>query len=456
MGSSRPSTHKGWKRAISAIGASALVAGALVGGGLSAATAAPATFNPFDINNGFTAVAQGNITLSNGEVEGSVAALGSISSGKDNYPVVHHAAGESDYTVPSIDGTPVRILAEKFTGSGSFALTNRDDSGAISQDSPEANAVAKLVNTDNLQGSERGNFLRLTNADTGNMDLESVPFAGSDIANYKTKNSAVADYFPNLDATVVKTNQCLASMYDSKLDLTHAVDLNEKHGMPHPTGFATDRPNVINYGDIAGKVIKMDDAAGYVPTADAPLVIRVPAGTTSIGKVNFEGWSAQHGAQQKLARYILLDMSDVSGAVTIDGFELGAIWAPKADLNFNTGVTTNGQWFSGGNITTAGGGEIHHHQFLGKLPCGDLPTDPVEPEIGTTVAVEGNPDKVPALTGGTVIDTVAYKGLTPGKTYTLTGEVRTSPAGEQTGITATATFTPEAATGTTTVTFTIK
>src|SRR5699024_5909256 len=49
----------------------------------------------------------------------------------------------------------------------------------------------------------------------------------------------------------------------------------------------------------------------------------------------------------------------------------------------------------------------------------------------------------------------AYEGLTPGETYQLDGEVRTAPAGEETGITATAQFTPEEESGTTTVTFTI-
>ncbi|MGI6878594.1 collagen-binding domain-containing protein, partial [Microbacterium sp. gxy059] len=347
---------------------------------MSAATAAPTTFNPFDINNGFTTVAQGDITLNNGEIEGSVAAFGSISSGNQNgYPVVHSAAGEPDYTVPSVDGTPVRILADVFAGPGSFDLSNRDDSGTISPDSPEANAALKLVNTDGLQGSDRSGFLRLTNSDDGNIDLKRVPFSGSDVANYETAESSVAAYFPDIDAHVAQTNQCLASMYEPSLGLAHAVDLNDQGGMAFPSGFATDRPNVIDYADIAGKTIKMDNADGYVPTADAPLVIRVSDGTTSIGQLNFEGWSPQAGAQQSLARYIMLDMSDVTGDVTIDGLALGSIWAPNASLHFNSGVTTNGQWFAGGDITSAGGGEIHHHTFLGSLPCGNQPTVPADP-----------------------------------------------------------------------------
>src|SRR5699024_9632858 len=66
--------------------------------GATAAPAAPTTFNPFAVNNGSTIVAQGDATLDNVELEGSVAAFGSIASGDpDGFPVIHHAAGSADY-----------------------------------------------------------------------------------------------------------------------------------------------------------------------------------------------------------------------------------------------------------------------------------------------------------------------------------------------------------------------
>lgn len=453
--SSRPSAASAWKRALSAIGASTLVASAVLGAGSSAAVAAVTTFNPFDINNGFTTVARGDIRLGNAELEGSVAAFGSISTANQNgYPVLHQAAGEPDYIVPSIDGTPVRILADRFIGTGSFDVSNRDDSGTIDPEGPEANAVVKLAQIDGLRGSDRSGFLRLTNTDGGNLDLKTVEFAGADVADYRTSAPSVAAYFPDIDAHVAQANRCLAAMYDPDLGLTQDVQLEDQGGMVFPSGFATDRPNVIDYADIAGKTVKLDRAGEYAPSADAPLVIRVTEGTTDIGQLNFEGWSPQKGAQQVYARYIMLDMSEVTGDVTVNGFTLGAIWAPNASLHFDSGVTTNGQWFAG-DITSAGGGEIHHHTFLGNLPCAEPSTSPTEPSIGTTVAVVGSDDKVLPLAGGTVIDTVTYAGLTPGETYRLSGELRTSPAGESTGITASAEFTPETASGTATVTFEI-
>ncbi|WP_231910834.1 VaFE repeat-containing surface-anchored protein [Corynebacterium suranareeae] len=87
------------------------------------------------------------------------------------------------------------------------------------------------------------------------------------------------------------------------------------------------------------------------------------------------------------------------------------------------------------------------------------------PEIGTKVLVTGNPDKVLALTGGTVVDTVSYTDLRPNTEYTVTGELmHVDAAGvvTATGITGETTFTtPVAAagenyvSGTVEVTFTI-
>jgi len=77
------------------------------------------------------------------------------------------------------------------------------------------------------------------------------------------------------------------------------------------------------------------------------------------------------------------------------------------------------------------------------------------PAIGTSLVDSTDGDRVLAWNGGTVIDTVAYQKLTPGTTYTLTGELVRKSDGTTTGITATTTFTPTSANGSTTVTFQI-
>lgn len=83
------------------------------------------------------------------------------------------------------------------------------------------------------------------------------------------------------------------------------------------------------------------------------------------------------------------------------------------------------------------------------------------PEIGTTAADGADGDNtVSADTQSTVVDTVSYNNLVPGKEYTVvgtlmdktTGEALTDSDGNE--ITASATFTPEDSTGTVDVTFT--
>ncbi|WP_290371129.1 collagen-binding domain-containing protein [Ruania halotolerans] len=448
------------KKMLASTGIAAVAAGTLLGAA-SPAVAAPTTFNPFDVNDGFTVVSQGDIHLNNSELEGSVAAFGTVSSGNPNgYPVVHTVAGEPDYTVPMVDGVPVRILAQEFSGSGSFDISNRDDSGTIAADSSEANALVKLVTIDGLTGSARsggtgnaagGDFLRVTNADAGVLDLKSASYDDAEVADLQTAESTIAGYLPGVDAQVEQTNQCLEAMYSPELGLSNDVTVTDEGGLVYVEDFTDDRPNVIGYDDIAGKTIKLDRADGYQPTADAPLVIQVPEGTTELSQLRFEGWSAQAGAQQDLARFIMLDLSAVSGEVAVNGHDLGAIWAPDADLNVNSGITTNGQWFAR-NVTTAGGGEIHHHTFAGKLPCSEAQVTPV---IGSAASVVGSDEKVLPVTGGSVVDTVTYEGLTPGVEYELAGSIRTSGTGEDTGIAASASFVPEVADGSVDVIFEI-
>ena len=141
-----------WRSGVAAAGVTALAAGMAVAVGAPVAQAEPTTFNPFDANNGFSIVSQGDVSLGNAELEGSVAAFGTIESTKDNYAIVHEVAGTPDYTVPTIDGEPVRILADEFVGTGGFDLSN---AGAESG-TREAEAVAKLVDTDNLTPGSRG------------------------------------------------------------------------------------------------------------------------------------------------------------------------------------------------------------------------------------------------------------------------------------------------------------
>ncbi|MDR2256673.1 MAG: VaFE repeat-containing surface-anchored protein [Arthrobacter sp.] len=77
------------------------------------------------------------------------------------------------------------------------------------------------------------------------------------------------------------------------------------------------------------------------------------------------------------------------------------------------------------------------------------------PVIGTTLVDSADQDHVLPWNGGTVVDTVTYKNLTPGTEYTVTGELMLKDGETATGIKGQTTFTPTEANGTVDVTFTI-
>jgi len=80
---------------------------------------------------------------------------------------------------------------------------------------------------------------------------------------------------------------------------------------------------------------------------------------------------------------------------------------------------------------------------------------PLVPTIATTLLDSADQDHTLAWNGGTVVDTIAYTGLTPGVEYTVSGELMRKSDGSSTGITATATFTPTSASGSVAVKFTV-
>ncbi|WP_454085355.1 collagen-binding domain-containing protein [Georgenia sp. Marseille-Q6866] len=425
------------------VGAAAVAVATLALSGLQLAAPAQAAsepFNPFEINRGFTVLAQGDAALGNGELEGAIAAFGSVSSSTGNFPVRHRASGMGDYGAPTIDGDPVRVLAGQFTGQGNIDLTN-DNAPA---GSAESRAIAKFADTRNLSAvpEVNGQFTRLlsSSSDTeGRLDLKALPYTTTAKQRVTTSQSSAAAYF-DVDAQLARTSQCLSRMYGAKPSLLNVVDVRQDWNLAYISTLDSTRPNVVSYSDVAGKVIKLEGAAStYVPSAQAPLIVKVPAGTTTIGQINVEGWSLDANAQQSYARYILLDLSGVTGTVRVDGLELGSIWAPRADLEFSSDRSTNGQWFAK-NVTTAGGGEIHHHTFLGELPCPSPPTGGftlTKAVAGDGAALVGAREFVFDVTIGGATEAVrlanggsrSFTGLVPGTAVSVTERAVTAPAG---------------------------
>ncbi|QOR71081.1 VaFE repeat-containing surface-anchored protein [Ruania alkalisoli] len=77
------------------------------------------------------------------------------------------------------------------------------------------------------------------------------------------------------------------------------------------------------------------------------------------------------------------------------------------------------------------------------------------PVIGTSLVDAADSDRVLPFDGGVVVDTVTYENLTPGVEYTVTGELMHQSDGSGSGITGSTTFTPDAASGSVDVEFTV-
>ncbi|MBW8764398.1 MAG: VaFE repeat-containing surface-anchored protein, partial [Microbacterium sp.] len=77
------------------------------------------------------------------------------------------------------------------------------------------------------------------------------------------------------------------------------------------------------------------------------------------------------------------------------------------------------------------------------------------PTIGTSLVDAADEDHTLVWNGGSLVDTIAYSGLTVGQEYTVAGELMVQSDGSATGITGSTTFTPTASDGTVEVTFTV-
>lgn len=105
---------------------------------------------------------------------------------------------------------------------------------------------------------------------------------------------------------------------------------------------------------------------------------------------------------------------------------------------------------------TATGTPVAEHKDIDDVnQTVTLEEQPVVPAIGTTLLDSADQDHTLAWNGGTVIDTIAYTGLTPGIEYTVSGELMRRSDGSATGITATASFTPTSTSGSIAVRFTV-
>lgn len=345
-------------RVFLALGSVTIVVGAVIGMSTAANAANVSHINPFAINGGFTVLAEGDITFAagQGETEGSVATFGSlgVAGGGGRY-IVKPFYDDPGRDSVSIDGKQTRVLAESFVNQGILDVQQ---------------ATAKFSDTSSLTPSSHG-FLTLTNAAGGKTEIKNLPSEQATEDDY-TAASTVRSYFPNFGEQRDKVTECLVGYTQENTDIAYL----SRPGDPFRDA-SMSKPNVIDYDLLRASTTA--NTYGYKPSAAAPLIVQVAAGTTQISGFANNSW----GDRLALAPYVLFDLSAVTGTVKVVEIEAGSIWAPHASIFFETGVSTNGHWLVSGTVTASGGGEIHHVPFQGTIPCREGSTSP-EPSPETT------------------------------------------------------------------------
>ncbi|TDE95747.1 choice-of-anchor A family protein [Occultella glacieicola] len=343
----------------------------------TAVAAYPETFNPFAIGGGFTIYAREDATLGNTETEGSVAVGGELTKpGDGQFSLVHVVAGTGAYTLPTVDGDPTRLLIGSFSteSGGITAITSAGTSD------PSLLGDLKMVERGGpFQPFSRADWLRL-NTNPQNPDqtplmdathqqypADAAPPQGAtgagSIYTADTSADAVTSYVEaNREASWTESAQCLADVADPLQETGYQVAVAQDFGDRVVLApLSPDRPNVVDYADIAGTAL-IQFSPGPEPGVANPLIIRVPTGTDEV-------IGAHTDPQGAFSPYILWDLSALSGPVDVtaaQGRIDGSIYAPEADVTV-TAAPLDGQ-IIGRTVSTLGG-EVHSFMFAGEIAC---------------------------------------------------------------------------------------
>jgi choice-of-anchor A domain-containing protein len=381
--------------------AALLAVGLLAGAGLvvpATSAAAADAVNPFDLAGGFSVYAREDARLDNHETEGSVAVGGELTVRADGgmYAIVHQVAGTADYAIPTVDGDPTRLLVGSYAPTS--GLTQITNAGVPAGGGAALEGYLKVVGDDPAFDTyQRGDWVRYRTAVDEAPSIDATNQAWPDgAATVSTERDSVAAYVETGATEPAEVRQCLADLVPS--GTAHALTVAEDDGdRVVLSALEPGRPNVVDY-DLIADAYSVQFVDGVLPSADAPLIVSVPAGTTELRGSVF-------GAAGAAARFVMWDLSQLEGAVTLgtDGTRLdGSVYAPTADLTVEASPL-DGQVVAR-NLTLLGG-EAHAYLFAGSIPCA---TEPVVETGSLTVTKSVAGNAASAVPDGTTF-TVAYE-----------------------------------------------
>ena len=156
------------------------------------------------------------------------------------------------------------------------------------------------------------------------------PTGNGSIYTFNTGATAVADYVEaNAEASYEQAKDCLDGIDDPSGGIGYPVGIAENAGdrvVLEP--LSDDQPNVVQYADVAATGL-IQFSSGPTPGVPNPLIIRVPAGTTTVN-------AARVDPQGTYSPYIFWDLSEITGSVTVNAAQSridGSIYAPNATVD---------------------------------------------------------------------------------------------------------------------------
>ncbi|WP_106848918.1 VaFE repeat-containing surface-anchored protein [Blastococcus sp. Marseille-P5729] len=197
-----------------------------------------------------------------------------------------------------------------------------------------------------------------------------------------------------------------------------------------------------NSGDVLGPVTITTGGVGYAQVSISGLGAGSQLTDASGAPMDVNLDAVQSGTQL----YFTVADDAAAGEITVDAAVQGADPASTGTLLVST-ERINGD--RGQSLIEVSPASASDTAVVTWAPAA------VPPTLGTTASDQADGDKVIDPAGGTIVDVAKFTGLTPGKTYTLSGKIFNKTTGKLTGITATREFTPTAANGTVALTFTI-
>lgn len=328
---------------------------------------------PTGSSDGYTLFVSGDAVLANSELEGTLAVGGTArfgdprGNGNLQYPVFHGGVGgNADYSVPTVEGEPNRVLIQRFASSDKIVQVQ--SRGATGRNVAGAKIADPSVPDGYTFGPQFGGPGTTYFPEGGGNQSPQIESA---VQPWTTRAAAqqswgltgdVLSHFPvdaGAEAIAAFTGWKPVSAPTGE-DQVVALD---------PTG-----PSTLPLSAFAG--IGKFGLSGY--SAASFLVISVSPADVVDGRVTLPSlaYAGTQAPQNAAIGHVLFDFRAISGDVIVSSPNepvRGSIYAPSAHIVFPAesegGREFEGQLIARSFTALQGGKEMHTNLFQGRFPC---------------------------------------------------------------------------------------